>query len=1216
MIQPRSTIAGTGNRKGCVVTASPTKIHGWRTASWGLTLMVSLFPLVSRGAQPQENFVTNRTGTITSARGAVQHSHAGQPPQPARIRSEVGVGDTVETLLESRAAIELKVVLTTIDLIELTRVRFLPGSGSETRIVLPRGGLHVTSRGQPRSLEIRIVEDAEPRDRLVALGTDFAVMVDPERRRTEVALFDGTIEVGSKEGPRILTAGSLWTLEPGAEPRPTPLFSTNVVQWWIYFPGVLDPDDLELDDPERAALEDSLRCYRQGDLLGALRRATMAKRLDEAPTASVRVYRAALLLSAGAVRRAIDELSSIERGYSSAIARSASGKSPSAMARALRRTLRAVSAPFPGGPDDESDSPVVARPSTATEAMARSYVDQSRLRLADALDAARVATVLAPDFGFAWARLAELEFAHGRIVLAREAIQRALLLSPSNAPAHAVSGFIQAAENRTRGAEAAFEHALRLDPGFPDAWLGRGLVRIRRGQLAEGREDLRTAATLEPRRSLLRAYAGKAFADSGDSALAGTELAYAARLDPRDPTPFLYLALQDQRENRMNSAVSNLAKSLVLNTNRGLYRSEALLDRDMAVRRANLASIFAEAGRPFSALSQATRALETDYSNPAAHLFLANSYNALRDSRQIDLRYDTPWFTEYLLANLLSPVGAGGLSPTVSLNDYGRFFQRDGLTWYSETRWTSNGDWAQAASQTGQFGAVEYAFDLNYSSGPGEFPNGDFRQTTVALRSKVQLGHSDAVFLQGVFHDFDAGDLSYESADGLRRSQLRQEERQWPDLLAGYRHEWSPDVHSMLLVGPWVAATSWDDPEYLAGFAQVDVPGAPPMVYEPITVPARFANRFEGFTLEGQQLIDSDSHTLVVGARFQEGLFDTHVSLDTSTFLADEHAQSLRKQASHARIQRWSAYVYDQWRLAPRLALTLGLAYDDLEYPVNITVPPISYETHAAGAAGPKAGLRWEPWDGGLARMAFAESLSGMSMEQSYSLEPSQVAGLLQSFRGTIPGYLGLIPAQSIRTAGWGFEQEAGPMCLFRVGGAWDEGAGRQGVGMILAPEDGVDWKPYGAIVDVDFREVSCYLSVERSMGSDFAVTGFCRIADTTLEREALGGNANAEITDGVLGELVIRLQYNHPWGVFGAWESRWTVQSIRSVRGGTAEPWTRDDFARHDIWLGRRFWRRRAELAFGVLNLTDDPSQLHPIHRHHEPYRTRTYAAIVRFIL
>ena len=39
----------------------------------------------------------------------------------------------------------------------------------------------------------------------------------------------------------------------------------------------------------------------------------------------------------------------------------------------------------------------------------------------------------------------------------------------------------------------------RLDEG-----LGRGLVRIRRGDLPAGRHDLATAAILEPRRSLLR----------------------------------------------------------------------------------------------------------------------------------------------------------------------------------------------------------------------------------------------------------------------------------------------------------------------------------------------------------------------------------------------------------------------------------------------------------------------------------------------------------------------------------------------------------------------------------------------------------------------------------------------------------------------------------------------------------------------------------------
>jgi hypothetical protein len=59
-----------------------------------------------------------------------------------------------------------------------------------------------------------------------------------------------------------------------------------------------------------------------------------------------------------------------------------------------------------------------------------------------------------------------------------------------------------------------------------------------------------------------------------------------------------------------------------------------------------------------------------DYANYSAHLFLANSYNDLRDPNEINLRYETPAESEFLVANLLAPVSAGPLSPAISQGEY------------------------------------------------------------------------------------------------------------------------------------------------------------------------------------------------------------------------------------------------------------------------------------------------------------------------------------------------------------------------------------------------------------------------------------------------------------------------------------------------------------------------------------------------------------------
>ena len=52
----------------------------------------------------------------------------------------------------------------------------------------------------------------------------------------------------------------------------------------------------------------------------------------------------------------------------------------------------------------------------------------------------------------------------------------------------------------------------------------------------------------------------------------------------------------NQERNRINEAIRDLEKSQELNDNRSVYRSQMLLDQDKAVRSANLATMYQDAG--------------------------------------------------------------------------------------------------------------------------------------------------------------------------------------------------------------------------------------------------------------------------------------------------------------------------------------------------------------------------------------------------------------------------------------------------------------------------------------------------------------------------------------------------------------------------------------------------------------------------------------------
>ena len=80
-------------------------------------------------------------------------------------------------------------------------------------------------------------------------------------------------------------------------------------------------------------------------------------------------------------------------------------------------------------------------------------------------------------------------------------------------------------EGSFREAAALFDRAIAIDGALGNAWLGRGLCKMQTGKRAEGRQDIQVAATLEPNRSDLRGYLGKAWDETHDAKHADKELA-------------------------------------------------------------------------------------------------------------------------------------------------------------------------------------------------------------------------------------------------------------------------------------------------------------------------------------------------------------------------------------------------------------------------------------------------------------------------------------------------------------------------------------------------------------------------------------------------------------------------------------------------------------------------------------------------------------------
>jgi tetratricopeptide (TPR) repeat protein len=667
------------------------------------------------------------------------------------------------------------------------------------------------------------------------------------------------------------------------------------------------------------------------------------------------------------------------------------------LATALRELVAAVKRqPFPA----------TLNPRLSSEFLAGSYFEQSHAiretSLDNALRLARQAATNSSQFGFAWERVAELEFSFGRTPEALDALNKSLTLAPRNAQALALEGFLLAAQNQTREAIGWFDRALAADSALGNAWLGRGLCRIRLGDAQDGREDLLIAAALEPQRAELRSYLGKAFANEGDFPHSVNELRLAKKLDPNDPTAWLYSALLDQQENLINDAIRDLEKSEALNDNRSVYRSQPLLDQDQAVRAASLATMYKDAGMFDVSVREAARAVNYDYANYSAHLFLADSYNGLRDPNEINLRYETPAESEYLVANLLAPVSAGPLSPTISQGEYSRLFAHDGLGVASDTEYLSRGAWTESGAQFGVFGNFSYDVEALYRSDPGQRANNDIEQRQLSLTLKQQLTPKDSAYLDVEQYDAGFGDLQQYYNPSMANLGIRVNETQTPIVSLGYNHEWNPGIHTLFFATRLSDTTTFTNPAEPTLFAFT--PGIPtPTSVWGITTHEQFESRLTVYSGELQQIWEQGAHTTIIGTRIQYGHFDTANLQDTPSTFPFLFPSPAADQDVTSTFKRASLYGYHQWQIFEPLQLIGGLAYDRITFPENFRTAPVSGNEKTENQVSPKAGMIWTPLENSTVRFAYTRSLAGASVDQSYQIEPSQVAGFIQNYRSVIP---------------------------------------------------------------------------------------------------------------------------------------------------------------------------------------------------------------------
>jgi tetratricopeptide (TPR) repeat protein len=1137
---------------------------------------------------------------LLTAEGQVEISRTGTTSWlAAHTNLVLQTGDRLRTGLRSRAVVRWA-NLSVLRVNELTTFVVQPPSapGKTARLDVKSGSTYFFSRERPADVEF-----STPLSSGAIRGTEFNLAVAESDGRSVVTLIDGALSISNSLGAVNLASGEEATVDPGQPPKKTAVINAvNVIQWCLYYPGVIDAGELGLSSGEQQTLAASLDAYRAGDLLAALANYPAGR----TPSSDAeKIYFAQLLLAVGQVEQAETQLGSL------------SASSP--LAGALREVVAAVK------------NQTWVRPAPATlagEWLADSYYLQSHSKLDEALKAARKSVAQSPKFGFGWARVAELEFSFGRVPAANVALDQALKFSQRNAEAVSLKGFLLAAQNKNSAARKKFDEAIALDGALGNAWLGRGLVRIHAGDAAGGRSDLQVAVTVEPQRAALRSYLGKAFSNARDNGHAEKEFALAKKLDPNDPTVWLYSALLNERENKVNDAVGDLEKSQALNNNRSVYRSQLLLDQDRAVRGANLANIYRDAGMTDTGVREAVQAVNSDYANYSSHQFLADNYFNLLDRSGVNLRYETAFQTEYLVANLLAPVGAGTLSPQVSQQEYSKLFERDHVGVSSDTKYLSHGDWYQSAVEYGNFGNTAFAFEQDYSSTHGYRPNSGQKDMIYDFKLKQQFTPKDSAFVEVELRDTSGGNLiQYYNQATAASMPFRFTDKQKPIVVAGLHHEWSPGVDTLVLASRLDDTYSVADPLHLSYLSAKDVASGPITAFLPFTTTQKYRSSLEIYSAEAQQIWQTHQFTTIAGARWQVGEFDTQNNQNNITFqLSDFVPDVLARQKVAAKFNRENVYAYEYWQPLDVLRIIGGVSYDRLVIPQNFRSGPVNNRTVTGYHLLPKAGVIWMPLAGTTVRAGYSQSVGGASFDQSFQLEPSQVAGFNQAFRSLIPESLaGANAGATFTIYGVSLEQKLPTRTYLAVEGSLLKSKASRQDGAYEFNDLG---GPFISSVaeKLDFTEWSVTGSAHQLLGRDWTLGAIYRLSHAEL-RDVFPGVSAAAVaagydiggpnnfsrrsdSRGLLQVLDLQAGWQHPTGLFARLDAVWTHQDNRGDSASLAGA----DFWQVNLQVGKRFFHRHAELTAGVLNLTGQNYHLNPLNLYSETPRDRTFFTQFKF--
>lgn len=914
---------------------------------------------------------------MVSVQGTVEVLRTGQTrPEPARLNETYCAGDRIQVGDKSRADVQL-VNQPVLRLDQNTLITLAGVKDQRASVIdLARGALHFFSR-LPRNLEVNtafVNAGVEGTEGLVRVETD----------RTQISIFDGRVLAANAAGSLAITGGQSAEAVQGRAPiLRTVVRPRDAVQWALYYPPVtyFRPEDFRGTQPWEGIIRNSLQSYMKGDYQGAF------DALKGAPADITDprffAYRAQLLLGVGRVDEAgpdLDRALKLNPNYGDALALQ------SIVAVVQNDKERAFNV---------AQKAVAADPKSTSALTALSYAQQANFDLEGARNSLERAVQADPNNALAWARLAEIHMSFAELDKALEAAQKAVSLDPNLSRTQMVLGFAQLTRVNTTESKTAFERAIEFDQADALSRLGLGLAKIREGDLVEGRKELEIAASLDTNNSIVRSYLGKAYYEEKRSELADRDYATAKELDPKDPTPYFYDAIQKQTTNRPVEALHDLQTAIDLNDNRAVYRSRLQLDSDLAARSASLGRIYSDLGFQQLALVEGWKSVNTDPTNFSAHRFLADSYSILP-------RHEIARVSELLQSQLLQPLNMTPIQPhlaeadlfqisaggpgALSFNEFNPIFNRNGITFQTTGLAGENSTYAGESVLSGIY--KNAAFSL----GGFHFQTDGFRRPGFTLNSSntdqrdnignafVQLELSPKTSIQAEYRYrlSDFGDLQQKFfSDDFFAGQRNHEERNIFRL--GGRHAFTPD--SILLVS------------YIYQHSNLATKDnqfpLEPLIGFPLGGIFKQPTTENAFTVEAQHLFRSQYVNVTSGVNYAKINGDLGVFFGLAPPFGPFTLLDTKLNEDHRLVD-----VYSYASIKPLKTLTLTLGGSGVFLHGS---PDVIADDGDVKQFNPKAGITWEPMAGTTVRAAAFRSLK-RTLVTNQTLEPTQVAGFNQFY--------------------------------------------------------------------------------------------------------------------------------------------------------------------------------------------------------------------------